>query len=336
MTDQLDNKLLQKIIHAPSLWDNDFPKFHDTFCIPKGMIDNQKYHNEISDIRHSKSLHNRYRKELINISVGVQQSAKFKFNNNVCKSIEEDDFKTVSTSINTYLPFKNVYLEVRDDEASLTTSYLITEVTEHISEVKVPKKNFFGRTKWVPLKNTDDTIFVAVSCFFVADIKPEEVAVVPAPMILPVSNTTELPTYSFSDDSFFTPYFVNDSDGLSGIAWVIVNNIRWLQVLLSYPSLANTNSVSGRKPIPYNKLGKFKASSMYSLPKWEHKVLEVDMYSNGSSGGGNGSARGKRFHAVRKHLRRLPSGKSVFVKPHFRGDKKLGVIDKDYLIKGDK
>ena len=41
MTDELDNKLLQKIIHAPSLWDKDYPKFEKTFNIPSGMINKQ-------------------------------------------------------------------------------------------------------------------------------------------------------------------------------------------------------------------------------------------------------------------------------------------------------
>ena len=81
MTDQLDNKLLQKIIHAPSLWDNDYPKFQNTFTMSNAYIDHQKYNDDISPIRHSKPLHDKYKKELVKISVGVQQSAKFKFNN---------------------------------------------------------------------------------------------------------------------------------------------------------------------------------------------------------------------------------------------------------------
>ena len=213
---------------------------------------------------------------------------------------------------------------------------MIEEVPEELVDMTVPKKDIFGRRKWVPLKVPDGTIYVKVSIYFSSDYEPEVVGVIPAPMVLAINNSYQIPTYSFVGSSFFTPYILPDSKMLSDIAELFVDNIKWLQVLLSYPSLANINSVSGRKPMPYNKLGKFKASSMYSLPKWEHKVLEVDMYSSGSSGVGNGSARGKRFHAVRKHLRRLASGKSVFVKPHFRGDKKLGVIDKDYLIKGDK
>jgi hypothetical protein len=336
MTDQLDNKLLQKIIHAPSLWDNDYPKFQKIFSMSNDIIDLKKYDNDISPIRHSNSLHNKYKKELINKSVGVQQSAKFKFNNEITGSITDKDFNTALSSIDTYLPFDSVYLEVRDDKANLTSSYLIEEVPEELVDMTVPKKDIFGRKKWVPLKVPDGTIYVKVNCYFSSDREPEKVGIVPAPMVLAINNSYQIPTYSFVGSSFFTPYILPDTKLLSEIAELTVDNIKWLQVLLSYPSLANTNSISGRKPIAYSKLGKFNNSSMYSLPKWEHKVLEVDMYSNGSSGAGNSSARGKRFHAVRKHLRRLPSGKSVFVKPHFRGDKKLGVIDKDYLIKGDK
>ena len=337
MTDQLNNKLLQKIIHAPSLWDNDYPKFNNTFIIPRGIIDHDKFHNVLDDVAHSKSLHNRYRKELIDISVKVQQSAKFKFNNDATETIEADDFETVITSLQTYLPFESVYLEVRDDNANLTTSYLIEDITDSSDfKMTVPKKTIFGRKKYVPFKATDDTIFVKVHCFFVSDSVPDVVAVVPTPLIFPVSNTIDFNTYSAIDKYMFGKSIIPDTDEMSNISFMVVSNIRWLQVLLSYPSLANTNSVSGRKPIAYNKLGKFKASLMNALPKWEHKVLSVDMYSNGFSGVGNGSARGKRFHAVRKHLRRLASGKSVFVKPHFRGDKGLGVIDKDYLIKGEK
>ena len=77
MTDQLDNKLLQKIIHAPSLWDNDYPKFQKIFTMSSKYIDDEKLENDMLPIRHDISLHNRYKKELIDKSVGVQQSAKF-------------------------------------------------------------------------------------------------------------------------------------------------------------------------------------------------------------------------------------------------------------------
>jgi len=337
MVDQLNNELIQKIIHAPSLWDKDYPKFEKTFHIPSGMINNKKFDEEVGDIAHSTTVHNKYKKELLDISVGVQQSAKFKFNNDVTESITKKDFGTVLSSVDTYLPFEKIYLEVRNDNATLTTAYLIEDITNTADfDLKVPKKNFLGRTKYVPFKPTDDTIFVRVSSYFVSDKTPDYIAIVPTPLILPVSNTTNFNSYSAIEDYVFGKYLLGNTKNLSDIANFIVSHIRWLQVLLSYPSLATSNVVTGRKSIAYNKLGKFKASSMYALPKWEHKVLEVDMYSSGSSGVGNGQGNGKRFHAVRKHLRRLASGKSVFVKPHFRGDKSLGVIDKDYLLKGDK
>ena len=339
MTEQLDNKLIQRIIHAPSLWDNNFPKFHDTFSIAKGTIDSVAFQKAIQGSAHSTEYHNRYKKELSHISQSVQQSAKFKFNNDVAESVEEKDYETVLKELNAFLPFQKCYLEVRDDNANLTSSYLLEDVTESfgaVVDITVPKKNFLGRTKYVPLQLEENTIIVRATCFFAIDDRPDEVSVIPCPMIVPVSNTKNYNSYAFEYGNAFTSYFHEDNKFLNNIAYMIVDNIRYLQVLLSYPSLATSNVITGRKSIPYNKLGKFKTSLMNALPKWEHKVLSVDMYSNGSSGGGNGQGSGKRFHAVRKHLRRLASGKSVFVKPHFRGDKSIGVIDKDYLIKGEK
>ena len=108
-------------------------------------IDDEKLENDMLPIRHDISLHNRYKKELIDKSVGVQQSAKFKFNNEITESITDKDFNTALSSIDTYLPFDSVYLEVRDDKANLTSSYLIEEVPEELVDMTVPKKNIFGR-----------------------------------------------------------------------------------------------------------------------------------------------------------------------------------------------
>ena len=65
MVDQLNNELIQKIIHAPSLWDKDYPKFEKTFIIPSGMINNKKFDEEVGDIAHSTTVHNKYKKELL-------------------------------------------------------------------------------------------------------------------------------------------------------------------------------------------------------------------------------------------------------------------------------
>ena len=73
---------------------------------------------------------------------------------------------------------------------------------------------------------------------------------------------------------------------------------------------------------------------MLFKPKYEHKILKLNLYDNatneGSEANGNGKARS--LHAVRKHLRRLPNGKLTWVKAHFRGNREVGIITKDYEI----
>lgn len=42
----------------------------------------------------------------------------------------------------------------------------------------------------------------------------------------------------------------------------------------------------------------------------------------------------KRLHECRGHWRKYRDGRRVWVKAHFRGDKKIGVVKKDYSIEG--
>jgi hypothetical protein len=67
------------------------------------------------------------------------------------------------------------------------------------------------------------------------------------------------------------------------------------------------------------------------LPHFEHFVieLEVDAPEPGQSNITRAPHR-KRQHEVKRHMRTCKSGKVVWVKEHWRGDKNLGVIRKDY------
>lgn len=66
-------------------------------------------------------------------------------------------------------------------------------------------------------------------------------------------------------------------------------------------------------------------------PKFEHVVIELPMnHVDESCGGKHVFQPKKRLHQVRGFYRHYKSGKVVWVKPHWRGDKKLGVIRKDY------
>ena len=61
------------------------------------------------------------------------------------------------------------------------------------------------------------------------------------------------------------------------------------------------------------------------LPKWRGVTITPTEFKQM-----NESCR--RQHSVRGHFRRYKSGRSVWVKPHVRGDAKLGIITKDYRL----
>jgi len=111
-----------------------------------------------------------------------------------------------------------------------------------------------------------------------------------------------------------------------------------LCVLLQYPSLTHETNVTGKKPAIYPLDKRTSYSTMNARPAWEHKVLEIDLYGD-KEASANGVATGgspKAFHSVRKHLRKLPTGKKIFVKAHFRGSRHIGVINKEYKFKEKK
>ena len=120
--------------------------------------------------------------------------------------------------------------------------------------------------------------------------------------------------------------------------WVglISSVIVTLNVHLNYPEISKQREVHGRPntTIAHGNLKKFTHSLLRSKPQYEHKTLVIDMYGN--EGGWNDPTEGRSqetaFHTVRKHMRRLPTGKKTFVKAHFRGSREVGTVTKDYKI----
>ena len=77
-----------------------------------------------------------------------------------------------------------------------------------------------------------------------------------------------------------------------------------------------------RKPKHYSK---------FERPMFEHFVMEMEVDEPDPEQTGRTCVQPrKRQHQVRGHRRVYKSGKTVWVKPHWRGDKNLGVIKKDY------
>ena len=116
----------------------------------------------------------------------------------------------------------------------------------------------------------------------------------------------------------------------------IVGMHQSLSMLLQFPQIVATEKVEGishEQPI-FEVRGNYKHSEMLFKPKYEHKILKLNLYDNATNEGGeaNGNGKARSLHAVRKHLRRLPNGKLTWVKAHFRGNREVGIITKDYEI----
>lgn len=105
-------------------------------------------------------------------------------------------------------------------------------------------------------------------------------------------------------------------------------------VMMHFPNLAEQQEVKGKKPMILNSVSRFKGSELRRKPTWEHKTLKISMTQQERQMFETGKmhSSGKRFHSVRKHIRRLASGKHTIVNSHFRGKKELGIIQKDYKM----
>ena len=108
--------------------------------------------------------------------------------------------------------------------------------------------------------------------------------------------------------------------------------------MMHFPNLAEQQEVKGKKPMVLNSVSRFKGSELRRKPTWEHKTLKISMTQQEREMFETGKmhSSGKRFHSVRKHIRRLASGKHTIVNSHFRGKKELGIIQKDYKMEAGK
>jgi hypothetical protein len=76
-----------------------------------------------------------------------------------------------------------------------------------------------------------------------------------------------------------------------------------------------------------------KHRSKFNKPMFEHFVVELEVdQPDPEQTGTTRAMHHKRQHQVRGHLRHYKSGLTAWVKPHWRGNKDLGVIRKDFEV----
>lgn len=153
-------------------------------------------------------------------------------------------------------------------------------------------------------------------------------------------SSEEVLVYAVVDRNDFDGYVVG-LDGLKNVDlkdqisnWLNKVAIRSVCNLLCALSCSNTRIDDS--PFPPSKTKNALRCSKKQLPLFEFKILTVDTGKNYSQQKSNGPTIGKhaspRVHLRRGHIRKLPD-KNVWVNSCVVGDKKNGMIQKDYLIK---
>ena len=114
---------------------------------------------------------------------------------------------------------------------------------------------------------------------------------------------------------------------MEGIGWLVMKLVSgWVQ------SLNNPNhkieDTSGLKPGVKHRAPRLKERRLY-----EHNIVKIDPLATRKVTQSTGHGGKHRLHPVRGFWRQYKSGKRVWVRPHWRGDKELGVITHDYEVK---
>ena len=106
--------------------------------------------------------------------------------------------------------------------------------------------------------------------------------------------------------------------------------LAWLESF-HLASILRRKSV-GTPPMPVSFMPK-KRRKKNEFPRFEHIVMELEVdQPDPSQSGRKVFQPKKRMHQVRGFWRHYKTGKEVWVKPHWRGDEKLGVVKRDFEL----
>ena len=320
----MNNLNLQKLIHgyqseewlanlnAPTHFDNE--KAHeDGMCV--GCAD----HTYGADVKRHSTLEI-FKGYFYSLSLEIQQSAKFYIDSRK-DTLSQAELDKIIDDLPMFLPYRNCYIQ------SETESHVV---------------HSFWYDPHHKTSDSNEDIFRAMLIVYDKDEK---------------CFTHDMMTYDFSfrDGSYtfwygqgehpFKKYIITDDDennvfrneSLNFWIELLQSQFITLCVHLNYPEISIQKDVEGRanSTVGHYNLKNLKDSTLRGKPSFEHKTLVLDMYGNEGNGthGGHSRSSGTAFHSVRKHIRKLPNGKKIFVKAHFRGSKEMGVVTKDYELR---
>ena len=81
-----------------------------------------------------------------------------------------------------------------------------------------------------------------------------------------------------------------------------------------------------------NKLINRKRLKKGKLPLFTYKTLHIDTGERVENKGGKGSHASPRVHLRRGHIRKITDGRTVWVQSCVVGNKKMGIVHKDYSV----
>tara|TARA_R100000231_G_scaffold99477_1_gene74132 strand:- start:489 stop:1559 length:1071 start_codon:yes stop_codon:yes gene_type:complete len=353
------NKLvLEKLIHAYQLMEQDGPleadgkemtnstyAFLKHFGIPP-FIDSI---NKGQDVGLSgKEIH----ATLKAISHEIQQAGKFYNDQRFLKDvIDYEQLQKIMPEVPLILPYEKTFLQV-DTDYGILNLLIIEHEKEEITymkgdgdkTIKLWKNEHEYEEKYT--KDVDISLSCTVVCIpYLPDQNCFMYDPIPTNFMFHLDSDKNLGSYSYwllHEDLEISKYCDLTQDehnrytnkywdqSRNAIADIMYNYF----VMMHYPNLADQAEVKGIKPNIIRGKSKYKASELRMKPAWEHKTLKISMTQQEREMFETGRmySSGKKFHSVRKHIRRLSNGKHTIVKSHFRGDKSKGVIQKDYKV----
>jgi hypothetical protein len=99
--------------------------------------------------------------------------------------------------------------------------------------------------------------------------------------------------------------------------------------LIEALACSNVSTDTITAPVKLNR----KRAASGKIPFFDYRVLTIHAGARPERGHpGDGTHASPRLHLRRGHIRRLASGKTTFVRPHFVGDPERGEIAKDYRV----
>ena len=354
----MNNSVLQKLLHGHVLLAKNPKKFIETFVAPDhiGFVEGFGEDGIPANMMHEWMKFHARR---------IQQSMKFYLpETSEANTLSKDELLKLSSELEMYLPYKSTFVQhevqigVSDNAQAHKVWRQIQEKTggnpqeEDLDTVKYIEEQFVKGDECIAnvyledLEDVDDEgkpLFKGnVSTYFKSD---GNFFMDPNDYIFSYRDdgsytfwlTEDMPFFKYTDTGAEIDGGMYNNPTLNSMVSIIVNVHSQLVLLLNYPQIVNKQDVLGITPanaskVPFSR--NFSSSEFLRKPKYQHKILKLDLFGSNESGGkgSSGDSSSRAFHAVRKHIRQYQDGKITFVKAHFRGSKEVGTITKDYEI----